>query len=73
MQDVIKELIKSKMFKELRKYLSLKEPEDIATALNGLSHEDMLLAYRLLPKEVASQVFVNLDSDFQEKLIKRSC
>ena len=69
MQEVIKELIKSKMFKELRKYLSLKEPEDIATALNGLSHEDMILAYRLLPKESASQVFVNLEPDFQEKLI----
>lgn len=69
MQEVIKELIKTKMFKELRKYLSIKEPEDIAMALNGLSHEDMVLAYRLLPKEKASQVFVNLEPDFQEKLI----
>ncbi len=69
MQETIKELISYKMFKELRKYLSLKEPEDIAVALNGLSHEDMILAYRLLPKETASEVFVNLDSDFQAKLI----
>ena len=69
MKDAIKELIQYKMFKELRKYLSFKEPEDIATALNDLSHEDMILAYRLLPKEKASQVFVNLEPDFQEKLI----
>ena len=69
MQEVIKELIKTKMYKEILKYLSIKEPEDIAMALNGLSHEDMVLAYRLLPKEKASQVFVNLESDFQEKLI----
>ncbi len=69
MQETIKELISYKMFKELRKYLNFKEPEDIATALNGLSHEDMILAYRLLPKEIASEVFVNLDPDFQEKLI----
>ncbi len=69
MQETIKELISYKMFKELRKYLNFKEPEDIAVALNGLSHEDMILAYRLLPKEIASEVFVNLDSDFQEKLI----
>ena len=69
MQETIKELIAYKMFKELRKYLIFKEPEDIAAALNGLPHEDMLLAYRLLPKEMASEVFVNLDSDFQEKLI----
>jgi magnesium transporter len=69
MQDTIKELISCKMFKELRKYLGFKEPEDIANALNGLSSEDMILAYRLLPKEIASEVFVNLDSDFQQKLI----
>ena len=69
MQDTIKELIQFKMFKELRKYLGFKAPEDIAVALNGLSHEDMILAYRLLPKEIASEVFVNLDPDFQEKLI----
>ena len=69
MQDTIKELISFKMFKELRKYLSYKEPEDIALALNSLSHEDVVLVYRLLPKDVASDVFVNLDPDFQEKLI----
>ncbi|MBR6252677.1 MAG: magnesium transporter [Clostridia bacterium] len=69
MQETIKELIQYKMFKELRKYLQFKEPEDIAVALNALSHEDMILAYRLLPKEIASQVFVNLEPDFQEKLI----
>ncbi len=69
MQETIKELISHKMFKELRKYLAFKEPEDIAAALNDLSHEDMILAYRLLPKEIASEVFVNLDPDFQEKLI----
>ena len=69
MQETIKELIQYKMFKELRKYLQFKAPEDIAAALNELSHEDMILAYRLLPKEIASEVFVNLDSDFQEKLI----
>ncbi len=69
MQETINELIQYKMFKELRKYLSFKAPEDIAAALNGLSNEDMILAYRLLPKEIASEVFVNLDSDFQANLI----
>ncbi len=69
MENTIKELLSCKMYIELRKYLGYKEPEDIAAALNGLSHEDMILAYRLLPKEIASEVFVNLDSDFQEKLI----
>ena len=69
MLETIKELLANKMFKELKKYLSLKEPEDIAIALNGLSDEDMVLAFRLLSKDVASDVFVDLDSEFQEKLI----
>ena len=64
MENTIRELLSCKMYIELRKYLGFKEPEDIAAALNGLSHEDMVLAYRLLPKEIASEVFVNLDSDF---------
>ena len=61
MENKIKELLSCKMYKELRRYLSFKEPEDIASALNGLSHEDMVLAFRLLPKEIASEVFVNLE------------
>lgn len=69
MQETIKELISCKMFVELKKYLGFKEPEDIANALNGLSHEYVTVAYRLLPKDIASEVFINLDSEFQEKLI----
>ncbi len=69
MLETIQELISCKMFVELKKYLNTKKPEDIAIALNELSDEDIVLAFRLLPKEVASDVFVDLDSDLQEKLI----
>ena len=69
MLETIQELLSHRMFKELKKYLELKEPEDIAIALNDLSDEDIVLAFRLLSKSIASTVFVNLDSDMQEKLI----
>jgi magnesium transporter len=69
MLETIQELISHKMFKELKKYLEKNAPEDIAQALNSLSDEDIVLAFRLLSKDVASDVFVDLDSDLQEKLI----
>ena len=69
MLETIQELLSHRMFKELKKYLELKAPEDIAIALNDLSDEDIVLAFRLLSKETASDVFVDLDSDLQEKLI----
>ena len=69
MLETIQELISHRMFKELKKYLEKNAPEDIAEALNGLSDEDIVLAFRLLSKDVASSVFVDLDSDLQEKLI----
>ena len=43
---------------------------DIAEALGELSMRDTALVYRLLPKEKAAEVFVELDSDKQRKLIE---
>ena len=45
------------------------EAADIA-ALAGDMEEKLPLLYRLLPKEQAAEVFVELDSDEQELLIK---
>jgi len=69
MTETIRELIKYRMYVELKKYLSHKEPEDIAIALNNLSDENIVVAYRLLTKDVATDVFVDLDSNLQQKLI----
>lgn len=43
---------------------------DIAEALGELSMRDTALVYRLLPKEKAAEVFVELDSEKQRKLIE---
>ncbi len=67
--DKIQELLKEKRFFELKKYLEQIEPEDIAIILNEVSEEECVIVYRLLNKDVASDVFVELDSDIQEKLI----
>ncbi len=62
---------------ETRKYADLRillldmEPVDIAHYLeNNLEEKEQLMFFRLLPKELASDVFVEIDSDLQETLIK---
>ena len=48
------------------------EPVDIADFMEErLDETDQLLFFRLLPKELASDVFVEIDSDTQEELIKK--
>ncbi len=62
---------------ETRKYADLRillldmEPVDIAHYLeNNLDDKEQLMFFRILPKELASDVFVEIDSDLQETLIK---
>ena len=67
--EKIQELLKNKKFIDLKKYLEQIEPEDIAIILDEVSEEECVIVYRLLNKDVASDVFVELDSDIQERLI----
>lgn len=60
-----------------RKFTALKnivrdlDPIDIAFFIeNELDEKEQLLFFRLLPKELASDVFIEIETDTQEKLIK---
>lgn len=58
--------------KKHRSYLSVAcelSPVDLADFLAELDDETLLTAFRLLPKDVAADVFAELDSDIQEKII----
>ena len=62
---------------ENRKYADLRillldmEPTDIAAFMEeNLDDKDQIRFFRLLPKELASDVFVEIDTDTQEHLIK---
>lgn len=68
-QDII-ELVKNKQYKQLRATLAEMYPYEIAELFNSLSNEYVPLAFRLLPKELAAETFVEMDSDAQELLIK---
>ena len=61
----------NRKFADLRITLLDMEPADIATFMNErLEDKDQLKFFRLLPKELASDVFIEIDTDMQESLIK---
>ena len=61
----------TRKFADLRILLLDMEPVDIAHFLeNNLEEKEQLMFFRLLPKELASDVFVEFDSALQERLIK---
>ena len=67
--EKIEDLIQRKRYAELRDLLLPMEAADIA-ALSSDLNEKLPLLFRLLPKEQAAEVFVELDSDEQEMLIQ---
>ena len=67
--EKIEDLIQRKRYAELRGLLLPMEAADIA-ALSSDLNEKLPLLFRLLPKEQAAEVFVELDSDEQEMLIQ---
>ncbi len=62
-------LLEEKKFAELRTLLEEQNPVDINDIIDELSDEKSVLIYRLLPKELAAEVFVEMDTDKQEFLI----
>ena len=69
--EKIEDLVNRKRYTELRDLLLPLEPADIAILADDLDDEKTLpLLFRLLPKEQAAEVFVELDSDQQELLIQ---
>ena len=67
--DQVGDLLSAKQYAKLRDMLLPLEPADIALLLEENGEESMPLLYRLLPKELAAEVFVELESDSQEMLI----
>lgn len=63
------ELLEEKKFSELKSLLEEQNPADINDIIDELSDEKSFLIYRLLPKELAAEVFVEMDTDKQEYLI----
>ncbi|HOO23121.1 MAG TPA: magnesium transporter [Clostridia bacterium] len=68
-EEILFSLIKQKNIKELRPILAAMNPADIAHLLADIDLEDLPVVFRLLPKDLAAETFVEMDSDMQEALI----
>ena len=61
--------VENKKFSSLKPILAEMEPVDIAEVLNDVDEEKVGLIFRLLPKDLASDVFVEMDNDAQQVLV----
>jgi magnesium transporter len=69
-QPEITELIEKRQFTELKEILIDWTPADIADVLLSLPENEHAIFFRLLPKDLAADVFEYLDIDSQLNLIK---
>ena len=73
LEELIEEigfLLQNKSYAALRETFLAMEGADIALLLEEMGEESMPLLYRLLPKEPAAEVFVELSTESQEMLIR---
>lgn len=69
MKEKIEELLKSKKFSELKVYLDEQNPSDLSSIFEEFDDESILIFFKLLSKDNAAEVFTEMDSDLQMKLI----
>ncbi len=71
MQDMILDLIENKKYHAVSDMLKEQTAPDVAALLTEIPDVYLSTIYRLLPKELAAEVFVEMDGDQQEILIHR--
>ncbi len=69
-EQTLLRLLDQKKYHSLRDILATMNPSDIAYLLEELDERRLPLVFRLLPKELAAEAFVEMDSDQQELLIR---
>lgn len=70
LEETINTLLDSKKYAMLRDILVTMNAADIAALFEDLQQEKLPLLFRLLPKELAAETFVEMESDAQELLIQ---
>ncbi len=68
--ETVQNSLDEKKYVQVRETLLDLEPFDIAYIMEDLPEDTIPVVFRLLPKELAAEVFVELEPDSQEKLIR---
>ena len=69
-QETLDNLMEQKRHGQLRGALMMINPVDIAEYMKKLDRENLLLLFRILPKDVSAEVFSYMDSDQRETLVE---
>ena len=67
--EAVTRLLEEKKFAQLREELSVLPAADIADLFFDIPEEKETLFFRILPKELAAEVFVEMDTDAQTRLL----
>ncbi len=67
--EEIGELLEGKQYSTLAATLASYMPQDTAPLMEELSPGEMIRVYRLMPKDLAAETFVSLDTEAQKTLI----
>lgn len=67
--DVIKELLETKQYTRLRQRMADMNIADIAAVMEELKEEELLKVFRILPKNMAADVFSYLEVESQQYII----
>lgn len=70
MEKALIQMLTDKKYATLRDILVTMNPSDVAGIFSGLEEKQIPLLFRLLPKELAAETFVEMETDAQELLIR---
>ncbi len=69
-EKALRTMLEEKKYSTLRDILVTMNPSDVAGLFQGLDQQQIPLMFRLLPKELAAETFVEMEPDDQELLIR---
>ena len=69
-QEMALELLKNKQFVKLKELLNTMNPADLALFLSELSNDELIIAFRITPKDLAADTFVEMEPEQQQQLIQ---
>lgn len=69
-KEIFVKLLAQRQFKAVRSILDVMNEVDIASLLSDLNDKELALAFRLIPKDKAAEVFANMNHSMQTYLVE---
>lgn len=69
-EEMVQRLLEERKYSTIKDIISTMAEGDLAALFERLDEKQVPLLFRLIPRDTAADVFVEMDSDFQELLIR---